>query len=113
MVFLAKTKGNKYTRLMVNTVIFGIGQFSSKILVFIMLPIYTGYLTTAEYGTVDLIQQSANVLWPVITLGITNGIIRIGLDPKLPKKRCVFHRHQVLSSRVRRVFSADAGVFCH
>ena len=80
MVFLAKTKGNKYTRLMVNTVIFGIGQFSSKILVFIMLPIYTGYLTTAEYGTVDLIQQSANVLWPVITLGITNGIIRFGLD---------------------------------
>ena len=79
MVFLAKTKGNKYTRLMVNTVIFGIGQFSSKILVFIMLPIYTGYLTTAEYGTVDLIQQSANVLWPVITVGITNGIIRFGL----------------------------------
>ena len=65
---------------MMNSVIFGIGQFSSKILVFVMLPIYTGYLTTAEYGTVDLIQQSVNVIWPVITLGITNGIIRFGLD---------------------------------
>ncbi len=72
--------GNKYRNLAQNTAIFAIGTFSSKILVFAMMPIYTRALSTAEYGTVDLIQQISNLLVPIVTLGVTNALIRFGAD---------------------------------
>ena len=37
---------NRYKKLMGNTIIFAIGTFSSKVLVFLMLPFYTNILST-------------------------------------------------------------------
>lgn len=76
---------DKYKKLLSNTVIFAIGTFSSKILVFLLMPFYTWALTTDEYGTADLITQTGNLLLPLITLGIVNGIIRFGLDKSVRK----------------------------
>ena len=45
-----------------------------------MVRFYTGYLTPADYGTADLITQTANLLFPVISLGITDGVFRYALD---------------------------------
>ena len=50
-----------------------------------MMPIYTRALSTAEYGTVDLIQQISNLLVPIVTLGVTNALIRFGLDKSFRK----------------------------
>lgn len=41
---------NKYTTLISNTIIFALGTFGSKLLVFLLMPLYTSVLTTAEYG---------------------------------------------------------------
>lgn len=71
---------NKYKNLLYNTFIFGISTFSSKILVFLLLPLYTRVLSNADYGIVDLIVQTANLLIPIVSLGIANGVIRFGLD---------------------------------
>lgn len=71
---------NKYKNLLVNTLIFGIGTFGSKLLVYFMLPLYTSALTAAEYGITDLITQTANLLLPLASLGITSSIVRFGLD---------------------------------
>lgn len=71
---------NKYKKLIYNTFIFGISTFSSKILVFLLLPLYTRVLSNADYGIVDLIVQTANLLIPIVSLGIANGVIRFGLD---------------------------------
>ncbi|MBQ9082898.1 MAG: oligosaccharide flippase family protein [Clostridia bacterium] len=71
---------NKYKSLLTNTLIFGIGTFGSKLLVYFMLPLYTSALTTAEYGITDLITQTANLLLPLASLGITSSIVRFGLD---------------------------------
>ena len=51
---------DKYKRLISNTVIFAIGTFSSKVLVFLLMPLYTRVLTDAEYGVTDLIVQTGN-----------------------------------------------------
>lgn len=83
---------NKYRNLAQNTVIFAIGTFSSKLLVFIMMPIYTRALSTAEYGTVDLIQQISNLLVPIVTLGVTNALIRFGLDKSFRKNDVFYNR---------------------
>ena len=80
---------NKYWKLISNTLIFAIGTFSSKVLVFLLMPLYTTVLTDAEYGTVDLMVQVGNFLLPLVSCGIVNGIIRFGLD-KYYRKRDVF-----------------------
>ncbi len=80
---------DKYKKLLSNTLIFAVGTFSSKLLVFFLTRLYTAVLTKAEYGVVDMIQQSGNLLLPLVTLGITNAVVRFGLD-KGVKKSHVF-----------------------
>ncbi len=65
---------------MSNTLLISIGTFGSKILVFFMVRFYTGYLTPSDYGTADLITQTANLLFPIISMGITDGVFRFALD---------------------------------
>ena len=50
---------NKYQMLAGNTVKLGLGTFGSKLLVFLMVRFYTEFLSPADYGTADLITQTA------------------------------------------------------
>lgn len=45
-----------------------------------MMPVYTYSLATSEYGNFNLIVQTANLLLPLITVGMTQAIIRFGVD---------------------------------
>lgn len=80
---------NKYKKLVSNTFIFAVGTFSSKLLVFLLMPFYTRVLTSEQYGTVDLIMQTGNLLLPIVTLGITNAVIRFTLDSNF-KRTTIF-----------------------
>ncbi len=80
---------NKYKNLISNTVIFAIGSFGSKLMVFLLVPLYTGALTTAEYGIATLIADTANMILPIITVSMYHGILRYGLD-KATRKSDVF-----------------------
>ncbi len=71
---------DRYKKLLSNTFLFAISTFSSKALVFLLMPLYTSMLTQAQYGTVDLIVQAANLLVPLVSLGIMNAVVRFGLD---------------------------------
>lgn len=68
--------------LLKNTMILSIGTILPKLAVFITLPIYTKYLSKAEYGTYDLISSVILFLVPLITLQIQDGIFRFLLDEK-------------------------------
>ena len=46
---------NKYTRLLKNVGIVFVGNAGSKLLVFLMVPFYTRYLSAVEYGMADLV----------------------------------------------------------
>lgn len=76
---------NKYKKLLSNTIIFGIGTFGSKILVFLLMPLYTSVLKKSDFGIVDLIIQTSNLLIPIVSLGIANAVIRFGLDRSVKK----------------------------
>ena len=80
---------DKYRKLISNTFIFAVGTFSSKVLVFLLMPLYTNVLSEEQFGMVDLMVQVGNFLLPVVSCGIINGIIRFGLD-KYYKKSDVF-----------------------
>lgn len=53
-----------------------VGRFVSKLMVFFMVRLYTAYLTPAEYSTADLIVDMANLLIPLASLGVSEGIFR-------------------------------------
>lgn len=79
----------KYKTLLNNTFLLGLGTFGSKLLTFVMVRFYTGVLTPSDYGTADLIMQTANLLIPIASLGITNGVFRYALD-RVEKRDSVF-----------------------
>ena len=78
---------NKYKKLASNTVILGIGTFGSKLLVFLLMPLYTAWLTTAEYGAAEMIAGIANFLIPVACVGVSTGIFRFAAEQEADQKR--------------------------
>ncbi len=76
---------NKYKKLLSNTITFGIGTFSSKLLTFLLVPLYTRILTTAEFNASDLVQQTGNLLMPLVSVGMASALIRFGLDKSYDK----------------------------
>lgn len=70
---------NKFKWLIKDTFIFLLGGLGSKLILFILVPLYTNYLTTAEYGTAELVFTIAQLLIPVASVTVWNGLIRFGL----------------------------------
>lgn len=78
---------NKYKKLLSDTLLFSISNFGSKVLVFLLVPLYTNILTTEEYGTVDLIISMVNLLVPVMTLLIAEAVLRFAFDKDVDKNQ--------------------------
>ena len=75
---MKKEKRAKY--LFKNTAIFAIGNFATKFISFFLVPLYTNILSTSEYGTIDLLTVLVTVLVPIITLNISDAVMRFPLD---------------------------------
>ena len=71
---------NKYRTLAGNMLILTIGQFSSKLLVYVMLNFYTSKLGKAGFGTMNIIVSTAGLLISVVTLSIADGVLRFALE---------------------------------
>lgn len=63
-------------RLFKTTIIYFIGTFGSKLLVFFLMPLYSAYLSTEQFGTVNLITNIIPLIGPVFTLQVTETIFR-------------------------------------
>lgn len=70
----------KYKYLFKNVGLLTISNFGSKILSFLLVPLYTSLLTTGEYGTYDLYVTTASLMAPVLTLNIVDSVMRFSLD---------------------------------
>lgn len=80
-------KRSSYKKLFSNMLIFALGSFSSKVLIILLVNVYTTYLTPEEMGINDVIQQIANWLLPIVTMTISESVIRFGLDKAYDKKQ--------------------------
>lgn len=79
----------KYKKLLLNIFIFGIGGIGQKILSFFLIPLYTSYLSTEDYGTVDLLINSVQLFFPILNLSIHDALLSFALDKKNnPKEVC-------------------------
>lgn len=79
---------DKYKRLASNTLLFAISQFLRPAISFIMQPLFTYWFATQEVNAVrNLATQVANLLIPLVSLGISNAVIRFGLEKSISKKQ--------------------------
>lgn len=70
----------KYKYLGKNTIIFAISSFGTKILAFLLVPLYTAVLSAAEYGTADLITTTSTLLMYILTINIASSVLRFTMD---------------------------------
>lgn len=67
-------------KLVKNTAILAIGQLSSKIFTFLLLPVYTSLLTPDDYGTIDALQTVISLALYFVTLQIENAVFRFVIE---------------------------------
>jgi len=65
-------------KLMRHTLLLGGATALSKIAVFFLMPLYTAYLTPADFGTVDIIVSTAVLLIPLVSLNAPEAVFRFG-----------------------------------
>lgn len=99
-------KINREKQLAKNTLILSIGTLSSKIFTFLLLPLYTTALSTADYGNVDVLQTVINLLVPVITLQLSGAVFRYLIGNKGDEDKC-----EVISSAFT-LAGVNIVVFC-
>jgi len=71
---------NRNQILLKNTILYFIGSFSSSVLSFLLLPLYTRYLSPEDYGFIDIIFAISFVVTPIITLQISFACYRYLFD---------------------------------
>jgi hypothetical protein len=80
-----------------NTLIIAFGKLSTQFLTFLLLPLYTTYLATSEFGTVDLVMTYVTLLAPIITVSLEMGVFRFLIDVRGDAER----QKRIISTVVR------------
>ena len=73
---------NRNKELIKNTFIILVGKVSTQLITFLLLPIYTIFLSTTEYGKVDLIITYINLFAPLISLQLEYAAFRYLLEAR-------------------------------
>lgn len=71
---------SKESKLVKQTAIYAVGNLGSKVLTYVMVLVYTYFITPEEMGFYDLVITSISMLQPLILLQINDGIYRFLVD---------------------------------
>lgn len=74
-----KEMKEKFGYLFRNMGLLFVSNFATKILSFLMVPLYTSVLTTKEYGIYDLLHTIMLMLIPVLSMGIVDAVMRFSI----------------------------------
>jgi O-antigen/teichoic acid export membrane protein len=70
------------SKLVKDTLLYAIASFGSKAISFLLLPLYTSYFTSEEYGQWDLILTTISLIVPFVSFEIQSAVYRWLLDTK-------------------------------
>ena len=75
-------QNSKNVKLAKNIILMFLVYFMPKVFSFFLVPLYTSYLTTEEYGISDVIISTASLLAPFIALSIPSAVMRFTIENK-------------------------------
>lgn len=73
---------SRYIDLIKNIGLFTLSNFAVKLVAFLLVPLYTYYLSTAEYGVTDMLTTTVNMLVPLATLSVADATLRFCVNKK-------------------------------
>lgn len=71
---------NKENILIKNTLLFTLGNVGAKLLMLIIVPLYTYYVSTEQMGQYDLVNTYVGLFSPLVCLALYEGMYRWLLD---------------------------------
>lgn len=66
----------KYRNLAVNTMLFALNAVATKLVTFLLVPLYTAYMSAGEYGLTDMSLTVISLLTPLVTLDVAEAAVR-------------------------------------
>ena len=81
------SSGNRYKTLASDILIFVIGTVLAKAIQFLLMPLYTTYMTTEAYGVAELTNNLSELFFPIATLCIYEAAFRFAVDPEFDNNR--------------------------
>lgn len=93
-------------RLSSQSLVYGLGGLVSRILAVLLLPLYTRYLSPADYGQVETLVALTAVLAIVLRMGIASAFFRFWFDARSPAE----HRTVLRTSFWFTMATATAGL---
>ena len=70
-----------------NTLILSICTIVNKGLLFLMIPLFSRWLSVEEYGFYDVFATYVSLLIPIITLASSNAVFRLSVDKEDNKEK--------------------------
>lgn len=95
----------KFKTLYNNVLFCSISEFVSKVVSFLSIPIYSRYLSTADYAISDLITATVTLLIPICTVDIQDAVLRFTMDEKYDNK-------DVFSTAIKVILLGGLAVMC-
>jgi O-antigen/teichoic acid export membrane protein len=59
-----------------HSVIYGLGDLVARSIAFLLIPVYTRYLSPDQYGTLELLELTSFIVGNVLALGISQSVVR-------------------------------------
>lgn len=82
---------DKYKTLVSDIAIFALGNLLIKLIQFFLLPLYTIYMSTAEYGVAELTNNLAELLLPIFSFCIYEATFRYVMDKGISEKSVLYN----------------------
>jgi O-antigen/teichoic acid export membrane protein len=97
-------------RLGKHSVIYGLGGLVSRVLAVLLLPLYTHYLSTSDYGEVETLVAATTVLTILLRFGISSAFFRFYFDSADPARRVTVLRTSFWFTMTTATAGLAAGV---
>lgn len=88
---------NREQKIIKNTIAYTIGNLGSKILAYVMVLVYTHYITSSELGYYDIVITTISLLQPIVLLMFDDGVYRWLIDDNQKNKK------EILSTCIKTV----------
>lgn len=75
-----------------HSILYGLSDILSRAIGFVLIPLYTHYLTPSDYGTLELLDLTSYIIGLFLAMGIAQSVVRFYYEFESKEKR-----HQVIS----------------